>query len=227
MKRIIRPLLAGLCIGVVLAVVQQALHIDHGVFMTWFWAAAAVMFVGILLFNFLYMGRYRRKMRDALALLEAGQAQEYLAMVEGLLQTARGRGLRNCLKLDLTPGYCDLKQFDKAIAILEELSREPLRGVPGMVRRLNLCVCYFYTCQTAKAMELYEASQKEFAPWRTTPVYGGNVAVLDMFAAIAQGRQEQAAQLLAHARSTWTNPRLQDDYDYIEKLLAEAWPAKP
>lgn len=227
MKRIVRPLLVGLCIGIALAILQQALHIDQDVFMFWFWVIAAVCIVGIVLFNLLYIRRYQQKMRQALAVLEAGQAREYLAIVEGLLQTARGRYLKSCLKLDLAPGYCDLKQYDKAIAILEELSQARLKGVVKMIHRLDLCICYFYTGQTARAMELYETGQKEFSPWRTTPVYGGSIAVLDMFALIAQGRRDEATKLLQHARATWTSPRLQDDYDYIGKLLADAWPAFP
>lgn len=221
MKHFLKVIVAGVCLGVVLVVIQIVFQFDRDALLRGYWSFAAVLIVAAALFNILYNLRYQKKMQAAAALLEEGRPAEYIAAVESLLQTARGRYVRNTLTLNLTAGYCDLKQFDKAIDILEGLSGERLRGIVKTVQRLNLCACYFYTGQQSKAMELYRASQKEFAPYRKTAVYGGSVAVLDMFAAIGEGRSKDAEALLKTARETWDRPRLRDDYQYIEALLAE------
>ena len=90
-----------------------------------------------------------------------------------------------------------------------------------MVQRLNLCCCYFYTGQWQKGMELYERRQGEFAPYRGGEAYGGNVAVLDIFAAIGAGDRARAGDLLGKARQVWPKPRLEEDYRYLSELLEE------
>ena len=69
------------------------------------------------------------------------------------------------------------------------------------------------------ALELYDRSQKSFERARKSPYYGGNIAVLDMLAAVAEGRTEVAEKMLAEAAETWENPRLQEDFKYIETLI--------
>lgn len=221
MKRFLRVIGAGVCLGAALGIVRAVFQIDDGVFWRWFLGLAAAVIIGAALFNILYSLRYQRKMDAAVRLLEEGRTAEYIDAVEALRRTAKGKYIKNYLTLNLSAGYCDLKQFDKATDILEGLSGERLPGVVRMVQRLNLCVCYFYTGQNARAMELYRAGRKEFAAYRKTAVYGGSLAVLDMFAAIAENRPEDARTLLRTARKTWDRPRLRDDYKYIEDLLAE------
>lgn len=227
MKRIAKPLLAGLVLGVSLAVLQNALQIDQTIFWLCFGIAAVAVLVGSVLFNFFYIRGYGRKINEVTALLNEGRPNEYIAATEELLRTARGRYLKNVLKLNLSAGYYDLKQYGQAIAILEELSQERLKGPAKAVQQLNLCASYFRAGQTAKAMELYEANQGPSSPWRTMPALAGNAAVLDMRALIVQGRQDEAAKLLEHARVTWTDPRLQKSFDQIEALLTDAWPTFP
>lgn len=221
MKHFAKVIAAGVGLGVVLAVIQNGLQIEKNTFLRGYFIAGALIIAGIVLVNVLYHGRYRKEMQKAAVLLEEGKTGEYVAAVEELLRRARGKQLRNLLELNLSAGYCDLKQYDRAIALLEKLANERLSGVVKMVHRLNLCVCYFYTGQNAKAMEVYRDSQKDFAPFKKSPAYGGNLAVLEMLADMERGETEQAAALLKEARETWNYPRLQEDYRKIEARLEE------
>lgn len=205
--------------GILLAMVRQVFSIDRNVFLLGYWIAGAAVLVLLAAVGRLYYGKYQRGMVEAAKLREEGKTEEYIAQVEKLLESAKGQQLRNQLRLNLTAGYCDLKQYDRAAAILEELAGEKLKGVVRTVHRLNLCCCYFYMGEWEKAMEWYGKSQGEFASFRNTAEYGGNVAVLDIFAEIARGQKERAGEMLENAKETWRNPRLQEDYQYLERLL--------
>lgn len=219
MKRFLKIFLLGVCLGILAAVVRYHLHLDQSTFWLCFGVAGALIVVLAVLFNLLYTRAYQQKMVQAVKLLEEGRISDYILTMERLLEKVKGTHLKNLFQLNLAAGYCDAKQFHQATRLLEELSGARLPGVARMVYHLNLCACYFYTEQPARAMELYESCQKEFAPFREGSSYGGNLAVLDMFAAIQRRQYSQAKELLGRARETWNHPLLQDDYNYIEAEL--------
>lgn len=217
-------------LGVMLLAVQRPFQMDTKTFVSFYiavivlsyMAVIAAILIGCFAINLIYGAIYKRKIAKALVLLEEKRTEEYVAEMERLLQTAKGRPLQTLLRLNLSAGYCDMEQFDQAINILEGLPQELLMRMgrsAWMVRCVNMCVCYFQTGQNAKAMELYRAGEKDFAPFRETPQYGGVLAQLDMYAAIAEGQYEQAEEMLKNTRKTWADPRLEDGYRRLEKLL--------
>ena len=126
------------------------------------------------------------------------------------------------LTINLSAGYCRLGQYDKAAELLEHLSNVKLSGVLKLVHCINLCYCYFYLKQTDRAMALYESSQGVFNPYRNNKLYGGNIAVLDIFAAIGMKDYARAAELLQTAKSTWDESRFLDDYRYLEENIDQS-----
>lgn len=219
MKHVIKVVAFGIVLGVVLTVLQNALQIEKNTFLRGYFIVGIAVIVGAALVNLLYNRHYWKQMRKAAELLGEGRTEEYVETVDRFLQRAKGRRLKNLLKLNLSAGYCDLKQYDRAIQILEELSQEKLTGVVKMTHRLNLCLCYFYSGQNDKAVELYQASEKEFAPFRENAYYGGSLAILEILAALEKGERDRAEALLKQAKETWNYPRLQDDYRRIEERL--------
>lgn len=221
MKRFVKVIAFGVALGLGLVALQHALKMETGAFLQGYWLGAATLLVVVALCNLCYNLRYQKRVRQAAALLEEGKADEYITTVEGLLRTAKGEQLKNLLRLNLTAGYCDKKEFQKAIDLLEELEDARLQGPVRMIQRLNLCICYFYTNRDDQAMKVYDASDDLFAPYRGGAAYGKNLAVLDMLADIQKGQYDDARELLETARKNWNNPRIAADYDYIEKLLEE------
>lgn len=219
MKRFLKVIAFGVVLGLVLVVVQHLLHIETGAFLRGYFIGAGTILAAAAVCNVLYNLSFRKKIQQAALLLEAGKPDEYITTVEKLVKTAMGKQLKNLLRLNLTAGYCDKKEYDKAIALLEELEDARLQGAVRMIQRLNLCLCYFYTGRDDRAMAVYDASDALFAPYRGGAAYGKNLAVADMLADIQKGRYDDARQLLETARKNWNNPRIAADYDYIEKLL--------
>ncbi len=219
MKRLLIIFALGLIIGILLLIVQQVFQIPKDVFMHYYWILGAVVVVGAVLFNLFYVRNYQKKMKAAAALLDSGKTDEYIKVVGALRRNAKGRYLKNLFIVNLSAGYCDLKEYGKAIELLESLSDERLYGILKLVHRLNLCGSYFYNHQPEKAMAMYMSSQKEYGPYRESKMYGGYIAVLDVFAAIEIGELSRAKELLEAARGSWNNPHLQDDYSYLEDRL--------
>lgn len=210
----------GVCIGILSAVLRTIFRIDDAVFWHWYWTMGVVVVFGAALVHILYVQRYAKRMREAIAYYEKGEIRIYMDKLEAMLDTAKGRNLRNTLKIDLSVGHYAMEEYESAIRILEDMSEEPMRGGLRLVYRLNLCLFYFRTNRNAQAMEIYHAGGKEFARYRKNNHYGGNIALLDMLAALHEGRYGEAEELLAYARQTWKFPRLQREYWLIEEKLA-------
>lgn len=222
MKRILKVVALGVCIGLAAVALQMALHIDRDVFLHWYWIVAAAAVVGAVLVNVLYNIFYQQKMKKLIPLLEARKPQEYIAGVEKLLKTAKGQNLRKILTMNLSAGYIDLKQFDEAIKLLEGISEKGLAGsAVKTVYRLNLCTCYFQSGRGEEALELYNDSRKIFGPQRGGKLYGGNIAILDMLAAIQEEQYSRAEELLGQARQAWNDRRFQEAFQEIEDTLTE------
>lgn len=223
MKKILLKIAAvGICLGLALAIIRQVFHIDQDAFMRGYWIAAPVIVAGAALASAFYYMSYQEKMRRITALLDEGKAEEYIAEMEKMLETAKGQKLRNILKLNLTAGYMDEKRYDVAGHILEGLSGKYSAGSPEeVVRRLNLCMCYFYDAQYETAMELYNGSQEIFSRYRDDEIYGGNIAAVEIFAEIINGRYRHAGQLLEMARKSWTDTRLQKVFRELDSFMAE------
>ncbi|MEA4955572.1 MAG: hypothetical protein VB096_08710 [Pseudoflavonifractor sp.] len=219
MKRVLKIFALGAGIGILLLFVQQALQIPEDTFLHYYWIFGAIVIVSAVLFNCLYIRAYKKKMTSVAALLESGHPREYLAAVEALRRNVKGRYLNHVFTINLSAGYCDLHEYKKAIELLEGVSNLRLYKVLRMVRQLNLCACYFYDCQPEKALALYQESLGIFRHFRGRAPYGGNIAVLDVFAAIEKGDLDQADVLLKTARETWNSPRLQDDYQALDERI--------
>ena len=220
MKRAGKIIIIGVGIGVVLVIVQKSLRIDEAAFSRVYWLAAPVVIIGAVLINLLYNLFYINKMREIGCLLYTGKAREYVAGMEDLLRTAKGKNLRHILALNLTAGYVELKEFDTAIGILEEMSAQGLKGAAAnTAHHINLCMSYFETKQYGKAMALYAESQPLFQKYRSEKHYGAYIVILDMLAAVREKDYARAGKLLSAALETYDDPRLQKAFHEIEPVL--------
>lgn len=219
MKHILKVIGIGVILGLALLLVQKALHIPEEIFMRYYWLFGVAVVAAAVLFNHFYHRSFLKKMKTAAILLEQGKPQEYIQAVEALRQKAKGRYLQNLFTLNLSAGYCDLKEYKKAIELLKSLENARLYHDLKLVYYINLCICYFYDGQTEKALALYENSQKLFRSSLAAKLYSGNIAVLDVFALMEQREYGRAKELLTTAREAWSDSRLQVDFDYLEEKL--------
>ena len=223
MKHTLKVIGFGICLGILLVVMQTALGIDKDVFIHWYWILAALFVGGCIFFNVVYNISYQKKLKALIPLLDSGREAEFATGVEALLQTAKGKGLQTLLKINLSAGYIETKQYDRSEQLLEGLG--PLKGdFLNLGYSLNLGLSYFYTKQYAKAEEVYTANQALFDRYRDHKDYGGNIVVTDILLSVMRGQYEQAKQQVSEAKEVWTLPRFQKVFAEIENILSENAP---
>lgn len=223
LKRVAKIIFMGVCLGLALALLKTGLGIDDTVFMHGYWIVAVAVVLGAVLINLCYTLSYQNKNKEIAKLLSEEKPQEYIAGMENLLKTAKGKDLRNILKLNLAAGYIETKQFDIAIPMLEKLSCERLRGSSvKVVHKINLCLSYFETTQYEKAITIYNENQRLFQQYRHHKIYGGNIAVLDVIAAIINEQYNQAEELLDAAKKIYDDARLQKSFQEMLDILNKA-----
>lgn len=223
MKRVVKIILIGLCLGLILLLLKISFGIDDAAFMRAYWIAAPAIVLGAVLINLCYNLIYFNKVRKIAKLLSEENPQEYIEGIENLLKTAKGKALRNILELNLAAGYIETKQFDIAIPILEKLSNERLRGsAVNVVHKINLFLSYFETTQNEKAITVYNENQGLFQQYRHHKIYGGNIAILDVIAAIINEQYNQAEELLDTAKKMYDDARLQKSFQEILDILNKA-----
>ena len=218
-RRVGRTLAIGVALGISLGFITSVLDIDKDVFMKYYIVAAILIVLGVFLYNLLYIRKHNQEMNQAINLLNEGKTEEYMVRVSELERKVKGKALKNLMRLNLTAGYCDLKEYEKALEILESLRKEKLKGDVELVWRLNTCLCYFYTGRTKEAMQLYNESKAFFSASKKKGLHVPNIAILDMLAMIEDGRKKEARQYLEFAREKWPQMRLEEDYRMIDALL--------
>ena len=218
-RRVGRTLASGVFLGIALGFITSALDIDKDVFLKYYIVVAILIVVGVFLYNLLYIRKHNQEMNQAINLLNEGKTEEYMVRVSELERKVKGKALKNLMRLNLTAGYCDLKEYEKALEILETLRKEKLKGDVELVWRLNTCLCYFYTGRRKEAMQLYNESKALFSSSKKKGLHVPNIAILDMLAMIEDGRKKEARQYLEFAREKWPQMRLEEDYRMIDALL--------
>lgn len=220
MKRIGKVVLFGVCLGLVLVLIQNSFQIPEDVFMQGYWIAAIVVVLGALVINISYNLYYTAKMKKLLPLLYGGEPRGYIEGMDALRKSAKGKTLRSTLELNLAAGYMEEKDYRTAISLLEAVDPRQLRvDSARVVRAINLCESYFLAGQTEKAQTLYDSSRPLFAKFRTGKAYGGNIAIVDVLEEISRGEFDQAKILLDKAKSTYQEPYLQKAYEEIGAIL--------
>lgn len=210
-------------LGVALGLIQRRFQIDLLRVLIGCW----LVLLAAVLVNVLYNLSYQRKARALLPLLGEGKAREYIRGMENLLQTAKGQGLKAILRLNLAMGYMEAQDFDTAISLMEGLPGRRLnRDALRLTRCVNLFQCYFQVGRYDEGLALYHDNQALLQLYERDKAYGGSVAVVNILAAIQEGRREEAERLLDAARNTWSDPRFQTVAQKIEDSLAQQPPGE-
>ena len=91
-----------------------------------------------------------------------------------------------------------------------------------MVRRMNLCLNYFYLRDYNEAEALYKDSEVLFGKYKENAFYKKNFTILDMFLDLCcYEKKEGMAERIQEARKLYPEKQLQEDFEYLEGFLEE------
>ena len=185
---------------------------------------SSIAFVLIsVIINMSYNFFYGRKINALTPLLGEAKYDEYLEKITAIRDKVKSKHLRAIAELNRTVALTGKKEYATAVEILKEL--EPrVKKMPSveMVRRLNLCLNYFYLKDYKEAETLYKDSEVLFGKYKENAFYKKNFTILDLFMDLCcYGKKEGVAEQIQEARRMYPEKQLQEDFEYLEGILDE------
>ena len=185
---------------------------------------SSIAFVLIsVIINISYNLFYGRKINALMPLLAEAKYDEYLDKITAIRDKVKSRHLRAIAELNHTAALTGKKEYATAVEILKEL--EPrVKKMPSveMVRRLNLCLNYFYLKDYEEAETLYKDSEALFGKYKENAFYKKNFTLLDLFMDLCcYGKKEGVAERIQEARKLCPEKQFQEDFAYLEEFLEE------
>lgn len=185
---------------------------------------SSIAFVLIsVIINISYNLFYGRKINALMPLLAEAKYDEYLDKITAIRDKVKSKHLRAIAELNRTAALTGKKEYATAVEVLKEL--EPrVKKMPSveMVRRLNLCLNYFYLKDYEEAETLYQDSEALFGKYKENAFYKKNFTLLDLFMDLCCfGKKEGVAERIQEARKLCPEKQFQEDFAYLEEFLEE------
>ena len=185
---------------------------------------SSIAFVLIsVIINISYNLFYGRKINALMPLLAEAKYDEYLEKITVIRDKVKSKHLRAIAELNRTAALTGKKEYATAVEMLKEL--EPrVKKMPSveMVRRLNLCLNYFYLKDYEEAETLYQDSEALFGKYKENAFYKKNFTLLDLFMDLCcYGKKEGVAERIQEARKLCPEKQFQEDFAYLEEILEE------
>ncbi len=204
MRRFLSNLAIALTLVILALFMKFVLQMDDVTLTIWIWIFLALVLIGAITFNFFYVRKYNKINVELIGLLDAGDARTFVREIEGFLPKINNRYVKQMFLLNLSTGYSDLGQDDKAMQILEGLTKEKLYTSLRTVVYLNQCMIYFFLREQDKAMKIYREQEKVFSKLRgeITPL-----TLLKIYVLAYEGKKEEAEERLEEFKLSFTGPR--------------------
>ena len=222
-KSIIISLVLGILFGLILLFFKLRLQLSEEETMRIYISLSIAVLLISVIINLSYTFFYGRKINALTPLLTDEKYDEYLEKITAIRDKVKSKHLRAIAELNRTAALTGKKEYRASVEILKEL--EPrVKKIPHveMVRRLNLCLNYFYLKEYKKAELLYKDSEALFGKYKENATYKKNFTILDLFLDLCCfGKKEGMAERIQEARRRYPEKQLQEDFEYLEELLEE------
>ena len=213
----------GILFGLILLFIKLWFQLsDEETMRIYIYSSIALIIISVII-NLSYNLFYGRRINTLTPLLGEAKYDEYLEKITAIRDKVKSKHLRAIAELNRTAALTGKKEYATAVEILREL--EPrVKKLPNveMVRRLNLCLNYFYLKDYKEAETLYKDSEALFRKYKENAFYKKNFTILDLFMDLCcYGKKEGVAERIQEARRMYSEKQLQEDFEYLEELLEE------
>ena len=213
----------GILFGLILLFIKLRLQLSAKETMRiYIFLSIAVLLISVII-NLSYNFFYGKKINALTPLLGEAKYDEYLEKITAIRDKVKSKHLRSIAELNRTAALTGKKEYRAAVEILKELApRVKKMHSVEMVRRLNLCLNYFYLKDYKKAEALYKDSEALFRKYKENELYKKNFTILDLFMDLCCfGKKEGMAERIQEARRKYPEKQLQEDFEYLEGILEE------
>ena len=211
----------GILCGLVLLFIKLRLQLSEEETMRiYIYLSIALIIISVII-NLSYNLFYGRRINALTPLLGEAKYDEYLDKITAIRDKVKSKHLRAIAELNRTAALTGKKEYATVVEILKELAPR-VKKMPSveMVRRLNLCLNYFYLKEYKEAETLYKDSEALFRKYKENAFYKKNFTLLDLFLDLCcYGKKEGVAERIQEARKLYPEKQLQEDFEYLEGLL--------
>ena len=213
----------GILFGLILLFIKLWFQLsDEETMRIYIYSSIAQIIISVII-NLSYNLFYGRRINTLTPLLGEAKYDEYLEKITAIRDKVKSKHLRAIAELNRTAALTGKKEYATAVEILKELAPR-VKKMPSveMVRRLNLCLNYFYLKEYKEAETLYKDSEALFRKYKENAFYKKNFTILDIFMDLCcYGKKEGVAERIQEARKRYPEKQLQEDFEYLEELLEE------
>ena len=213
----------GILFGLILLFMKLRFQLSEEETMRiYIYLSIALIIISVII-NLSYNLFYGRRINALTPLLGEAKYDEYLDKITAMRDKVKSKHLRAIAELNSTAALTGKKEYGTAVEILRELEpRVKIMPSVEMVRRLNLCLNYFYLKDYEEAETLYKDSEALFRKYKENAFYKKNFTILDLFMDLCcYGKKEGVAERIQEARRMYPEKQLQEDFEYLEGLLEE------
>lgn len=213
----------GILFGLILLFMKLRFQLSEEETMRiYIYLSIALIIISVII-NLSYNLFYGRRINALTPLLGEAKYDEYLDKITAMRDKVKSKHLRAIAELNSTAALTGKKEYGTAVEILRELEpRVKIMPSVEMVRRLNLCLNYFYLKDYEEAETLYKDSEALFRKYKENAFYKKNFTILDLFMDLCcYGKKEGVAERIQEARKMYPEKQLQEDFEYLEGLLEE------
>ena len=166
----------GILCGLVLLFIKLRLQLSEGETMRIYISSSIAVLLISVIINLSYNLFYGRKINALMPLLAEAKYDEYLDKITAIRDKVKSKHLRAIAELNRTAALTGKKEYRAALEILKELAPR-VKKMPSveMVRRLNLCLNYFYLKEYKEAETLYKDSEALFGKYKENAFYKKNL----------------------------------------------------
>ena len=174
--------------------------------------------IGWMGVNFIWLKGIDKKAAAASVYLHT-DPDRYIEEINAILGDKKSPALQNVRRINVGAAYIEKKDYEKAKEIYAEILPEKLILPQRAVYASNLAYTYFMTDEPDEAKAIMEKYRASTEPFRQADFLGGSLAILEIYAKIANGERKEAMNLLTEAEEKWTDAKYAEDYRRIRTML--------
>lgn len=219
--------IAYYCVSVSLALSLGASRAAFALSDTVFYTLYCLLMIGIVAGFFIVNGLwYREFQKDFNALQPILTVEKdpdrYISEIEKLMVGKKSAVLKGMLSISLSAAYCQKNDYEEAKRQLLTVNEKKMHGINRIILSVDFAYVEFCLGNNEAAIACMEQHRRGIKDFENNDHLGGLIAILHIFALLAQGEWDKARLLYDEARPRWESDLTRSDFDKVKEQLVSA-----
>lgn len=214
----IKAIILGVVIGIFMVVVENVFNIPRDVMRKAYFILGAVAIVGSVAINILWQKNFQKKVQALMPILyEENNPDLFIEENKKLLENMRSPYNKAFLLLNISVGYSDKRDYQKAKEILLQIPENAIRGLNGIIYYIDLVYYNFKLMNMDEVIAIMDKHEKEFKAFENHKTIGKHIKLNQIFYLRAKNELEEADKLISILEKESTDKRLLGDLEELKK----------